>query len=179
MQKNYYSYDEIHQLTAKIADDVRAADFRPDAMVAIGAGGFIPARILRNFLKIPLYTVTLAYYDAQNRPTETPRKVQWLNEVLPELRGKKILLVDEVNETCATLGYCVRALQADGLEQIAVAVLHHKEMPKKDTLPANLAGYFCGSRVDDTWIVYPWEADDINEHNRHTASGAAREKNTK
>ena len=32
-------------------------------MIAIGGGGFIPARMLRCFLEIPIYAVTTAYYD--------------------------------------------------------------------------------------------------------------------
>ena len=35
-------------------------------MIAIGGGGFIPARMLRCFLEIPIYAVTTAYYDSDN-----------------------------------------------------------------------------------------------------------------
>ena len=49
----------------------------------IGGGGFIPARMPRCFLEIPIYAVTTAYYDSDNegQVTEEVKKVQWLDPV--------------------------------------------------------------------------------------------------
>lgn len=101
-QKIWYTYDDIHRVIKALAEKIRNADIKYDAMIAIGGGGFIPARMLRCFLEIPIYAVTTAYYDSDNegQVTEEVKKVQWLDPVPEALRGKNVLVVDEV-ETAA------------------------------------------------------------------------------
>lgn len=69
---------------------IEASGQQFDAMVAIGGGGFIPARILRSFLNIPIYTVTLAYYDANDKPTDSPQKSSGLKALPPSARQKHL-----------------------------------------------------------------------------------------
>ncbi len=45
MEKYYVSYQDIHRTVRKLAGMIRDSGFTPDLMVAIGTGGFIPARI--------------------------------------------------------------------------------------------------------------------------------------
>jgi hypoxanthine phosphoribosyltransferase len=108
MEKRYFSYQEIHKPAKSMAERIAAEGFEPDVIVAIGTGGFIPARIIRTFLGAPILAVGIAYYDANDKPTEFPRKVQWIEEAERKLAGKKILLIDEVDDSRTTLEYCIR-----------------------------------------------------------------------
>ena len=45
MEKYFFSYEDIHKTSLDIATRVKASGFEPDVIVAIGSGGFIPARI--------------------------------------------------------------------------------------------------------------------------------------
>ncbi|MCE5255860.1 MAG: phosphoribosyltransferase [Spirochaetaceae bacterium] len=164
MEKRYFTYQQIHKTARKMAEQVVASGFDPDVIVAIGTGGFIPARIMRTFLGKPILAVGIAYYDANDKPTEFPRKVQWIEEAEKKLSGKKILLVDEVDDTRTTLEYCVRELMRHHPEKIAIAVLHNKQKPKKGTIPPEVTQYFVGENLGDIWVVYPWDAQDIDEH---------------
>lgn len=170
MKKIWYTYDDIHQVIRQLADKIQASEQHFDVMLAIGGGGFIPARILRSFLNIPVYTVTLAYYDVDDQPTECPQKIQWLDSLSTYLQGKRVLVVDEVDDSRVTLEYCLNALQAEGIHQLGVAVLHEKIKPKKGQLPAGLP-YFSGLIVEDWWINYPWDALDIVAHNADATAG--------
>ena len=76
MQKLYLTYNRIHKTAQRLAREVQASEFEPDVMVAIGTGGFIPARILKTFLKMPIFTVGITYYDEQNRPQERPKSIE-------------------------------------------------------------------------------------------------------
>lgn len=166
MEKRYFTYQQIHKTAQRIAEQVEASGFDPDVIVAIGTGGFIPARIMRTYLGKPILAVGVAYYDINDKPTESPRKVQWIEEAEKKLLGKKILLVDEVDDTRTTLEYCVRELMRHHPEEIAIAVLNNKDKPKKGTLPSEVKHYFVGETLGDTWIVYPWDAQDIDEHDQ-------------
>lgn len=164
--KLYFSFRSIHKTLAQMAANIRESGYSPDVIVAIGTGGFIPARILRTFINIPILTVGLKFYDDDNQPIERPQKIQWIDEVEQKLTGKRILLVDEIDDTRTTLAYCLRELLRYNPSEIAVAVLHMKKKQKKDQFPGGIKHYFVGKEIDDKWIYYPWDAKDIDEYNK-------------
>lgn len=83
--------------------------------------------ILRSFLKqpgspnIPIQAIGLSLYEALGEdPVEEPgtkvTRTQWLDLSsleMANLIGKKILVVDEVDDTRTTLDYAIRELQKD------------------------------------------------------------------
>ncbi|KAK9474648.1 phosphoribosyltransferase-like protein [Dipodascopsis tothii] len=138
VEKLYISYNHVHKLCKGAAETIKA--FKPDLMVAIGGGGFIPARILRTFLKspgsknIPIQAIGLTLYEeivtpaddeAADKGTAEEEKLgmevirtQWLDFTTLEshalnLIGKNVLIVDEVDDTRTTLHYAVSELQKD------------------------------------------------------------------
>ncbi|WVR08344.1 hypothetical protein IAU60_005397 [Kwoniella sp. DSM 27419] len=132
------SYNDIHNAIQNAATKIKA-DFAPTLFIAIGGGGFIPARILRTFLKhdqdgkkrnIPIQAVGLFLYESmggveEKVGTEVVR-TQWLdfstlghNINHGGLLGRHILVVDEVDDTRTTLTYTIRELQSDIDKQLA------------------------------------------------------------
>lgn len=104
------------------------ADFQPQLLIAIGGGGYVPARILRSFLKkggapnIPIQAIGLSLYESLgNDEVEAPgtkvTRTQWLDLTalgeMENLVGKRILIVDEVDDTRTTLEYAVKELEKD------------------------------------------------------------------
>lgn len=104
-------------------------------MIAIGGGGYVPARILRSFLKkpgnpnIPIQAIGLSLYEefpshhaaAGDKDVEAVgtkvTRTQWLDLTslgeMENLIGKRILIVDEVDDTRTTLEYAVKELEKD------------------------------------------------------------------
>ena len=165
-EKLYFTYNDIHKTIKKLSIEIAEADFKPDLMVAIGTGGFIPARIMKTFLHLPILTVGVKYYDSNNKIQSEPEKIQWIDEVEKRLKGKKILLVDEVDDSRSTLEYCLRELLKHEPEEIAVAVLHKKEKKKAGLIPEEITKYYTGESIPDYWCCYPWDADDIDKHDK-------------
>jgi len=161
--KKYLTYNDVHLLIAKMANEINK--WKPDFMVAIGGGGFIPARILRTFIATPILAVCIKLYDdSSGQREESPRKLQWLDGLcLEKIKGKKVLIVDEVDDTRATLSYCVPELQKCLVGEIGVFVLQNKLKKKHAELPKEIR-YYSAENVEDAWIVYPWEAEDIKTH---------------
>ena len=166
MDKYWFTYEDIHSTIRDLAERIRQSGYDADAIVAIGSGGFIPARILRTYIKKPIFAVGIAYYDDENKPTDTPHKVQWVDEVERKLTGKRILLVDEVDDSRTTLEYCIRELLTHKPASVAVAVLHNKDKEKRGMIPPEVKLYLAGRELEDRWICYPWDALDIEEQNR-------------
>ncbi|KAJ9372338.1 hypothetical protein DTO282E5_2925 [Paecilomyces variotii] len=164
-QKFYVTYNQVHKLCQKSAEKI-LNEFHPNLMIAIGGGGYVPARILRSFLKragepnIPIQAIGLSLYEDLGRgddPEEAPgtkvTRTQWLDLSsleMSNLIGKNILIVDEVDDTRTTLEYAVRELQKD-VEQaqqqlgrqgekttFSIFVLHNKNKEKRGKLPAEM-----------------------------------------
>ena len=171
MDKLYFSYEDIHRDVRSLAQRIIASGYAPQVIVAIGTGGFIPARILKTFLKLPILTIGVALYGDDDKRSEGPRKIQWIDEVERKLSGKRILLVDEVDDSRTTLAYCLRELLAHRPAELGVAVLHNKKKEKLGTFPPELK-YWAARELDDLWFAYPWDAIDIDEHTRQASAGA-------
>jgi hypoxanthine phosphoribosyltransferase len=121
---------QVHKLCQEAAPKI-LADFKPQLMIAIGGGGYVPARILRSFLKqpgspnIPIQAIGLSLYerlsgttdDAVEAPGTKVTRTQWLDMTalgqMENLVGKRVLIVDEVDDTRTTLEYAVRELEKD------------------------------------------------------------------
>jgi len=200
--KEYVTYNQVHKLCQESAPRI-LEDFQPQLMIAIGGGGYVPARILRSFLKqpgspnIPIQAIGLSLYEtlpsilpsALNAPGEIEQpgtkvtRTQWLDlSSLGEMKnlvGKRILIVDEVDDTRTTLEYAVKELEKDvelarqklGYKgektTFSVFVLHNKNKEKKGHLPEDMLNenrYLAAKTVENVWICYPWEATDIDEH---------------
>ncbi|OWB69487.1 hypothetical protein B5S30_g4902 [[Candida] boidinii] len=177
--KLYIGYNSVHKLCQKAAVEIRENPGKPDIIIAIGGGGFIPARIIRSFLK---------QQGETNIPIQAIGKevvrTQWLDfgalsKHFDSLIGKNILIVDEVDDTRTTLSYALSELYKDidkiskeknlSTEgtKISIFVLHNKDKPKKAELDEKLLNggkYFVGTVVPDEWIAYPWDASDIDSH---------------
>lgn len=164
-EKLYVSYETVHKLVRKLATHMASSGFDPDVIVAIGSGGFIPARIMKTYISRPIYAVGISYYGVGKQHAYHPTKIQWIDEVRESLVGRKILLIDEVDDTRATLAYCVRELLKYNPEEIAVLILHNKLKKKDDDFPPEIKRYYPAEEVDDIWIRYPWDAIDIDQHN--------------
>ncbi|CAM9011289.1 unnamed protein product [Wickerhamomyces anomalus] len=112
-------------------------------------------------------------------------RTQWLDYVNTDftLLGKNILIVDEVDDTRTTLNYAVTELKKDVEEQskakgidakdsgtnFGIFVLHNKLKPKKADLPPevyNEKNYIAARDIEDVWIAYPWESNDIVYHTK-------------
>ncbi|KAN0117650.1 PRTase-like protein [Hyaloscypha variabilis] len=200
--KEYVTYNQVHKLCQEAAPRI-LEDFKPQLMIAIGGGGYVPARILRSFLKqpgspnIPIQAIGLSLYEelpsthpsGRNTPGDVEQlgtkvtRTQWLDLTslgeMENLVGKRILIVDEVDDTRTTLEYAVKELEKDvelarqklggkGEKTVfSVFVLHNKNKEKKGQLPQDMLDenrYLAARTTGDVWICYPWEATDIDEH---------------
>lgn len=194
-EKMYISYNHVHQLIQESAPKLKA--FNPDLLVCLAGGGLVPTRFVRTFLKekgkpnVRIMSVVLSLYEDVAGVSTTPEQIgnkvvrtQWLDYTSTDftLIGRKILIVDEVDDTRTTLNYAVTELQKDLEKQckekgitveesgteFGVFVLHNKLKPKRAELPANVFDnhYYAAREVPDVWIAYPWESNDIVNHTK-------------
>lgn len=155
-EKIKYSYQQIHELVKKMAENIAGECDRIDLIVSIATGGWIPARILRTFLPnntelpLPLYSIGIINYDSQDKLLSEAIIVQELPAEL-DLQGKNVLLIDEVADSGGTFIKAVEYISSKSPEKLYAAALHLKE---HSSFKPDFVGEFAGNN----WIVYPWDA---------------------
>jgi hypoxanthine phosphoribosyltransferase len=158
MSKVYVTYEMVHNCVQHLAAKLSISSFKPDYIIAIGTGGFIPARILKSFIDVPILCINLSHYDDESLNTGI-KTIQMIHKNSPEhdiIRNKNVLIVDELDDTCSTLLHVVDMITQLGPKELGVAVLHNKVKTKVGELPESVH-YFYSKQVPDKWIVYPWE----------------------
>ncbi|KAF7977120.1 hypothetical protein HWV62_4732 [Athelia sp. TMB] len=159
------TYNDIHDLIKASAAKI-GPDFKPNMIIAIGGGGFFPARVMRTFLKdestkrnIPIHAIGLSLYESL--PGTTAEQIgnevirtQWLGpDSGKTMLGRRVLIIDEVDDSRKTLGYAISELQKDVESELvnfpeserdalrtrfAVFVVHNKLKPKLAVLPSTI-----------------------------------------
>ncbi|MEE8325496.1 MAG: phosphoribosyltransferase [candidate division NC10 bacterium] len=141
------SWEDVERLSEKLAQKIIESRFEPDLVVAISRGGFDPARILCDQLGIRrLASVQVEFYSGVQDTAEKPRIVYPLNA---DVRGKRVLLVDDVSDTGDSLMLAKEHVLAGSPGELKVATLHIKPW-------TSLRPDYHASETE-AWIVYPWE----------------------
>ena len=147
-ERDVVSWATLDELVAGLAEQVRG---EYDAMLAITRGGMVPAGMLAYRLGIrDILVAAVAYYDDTGTPGPEPTFLQFPAD--PLLRGRRILIVDEVWDSGATIvAVTERVEMAGGIP--TTAVVHYK--PGRSVVPA-VPDHFAVST--DAWVVYPFKA---------------------
>jgi uncharacterized protein len=179
IKKHYYNWQDVENACINIALQMYKDAWRPDYIVGITRGGNVPATILSNMLNVRgealkvslrdatgesesncwMATDAFGYVDEEERANT---KSRW-----DIAKRKKILIVDDINDTGATFNWIKEDWPAGCLpnEESWKTVWHNNV--RFATITDNLASEFNGT-VDysvhdvnkaeqDVWLVYPWE----------------------
>ena len=142
------SWKEVYDLSAHLAGQVQDAGYRPDIVIAIARGGYVPARLVCDFLDIyNLTSIRISHYTAGCSKDETARLS---SPLCMEIKGLKVLLVDDITDTGDSVEVALQHIREFGPAEVKVAVLQHKKQ-------ARVKPDFCAKTLFQwRWIIYPW-----------------------
>ena len=125
------SWNSVHALALKLARGIAESGYRPDIIVAIGRGGWVPGRLLK--------------------------RAQVRYPLAADVRGRRVLLVDDIADSGETFAVALAHLNSRGAPaELRSAVLHYK------TVSPYLPDYYAQKVVNWRWIIYPWAiAEDV------------------
>ncbi len=147
-QCSLITLDTVGALARDLARRIIESGYRADVIVAISRGGFVPARLLCDLLHITdMTSIKIEHYGPGARAHAHTRLKYPLSG---DFKGKRILLVDDVNDTGDTLEVATRHIQTFAPEALHTAVLHEKEHSVFKT-------HYCARHIREwRWIIYPW-----------------------
>jgi len=141
------SWRDIHLMSLDLAQKVLNTGFTPDMVVGVLRGGYIIARIFADVLGISdIGIVEVKFYKGIGERAERPVITQPLTL---DVRGKNIMIIDDVVESGRTLQVVSEQIRLRGAREVRSGALFVK--PKAIALP----DYYI--RETTAWILFPWE----------------------
>lgn len=127
---------------------IKNSGYKIDIAVAIARGGFVPARILCDYLSIRnLTAIKVEHWGIAATETEKAVLKYPLNA---DIKDKNVLLVDDITDTGDTLRISIEYLRSFEPKEIRTAVLIHK------TCSVITPDYFVRKVEKWKWIIFPW-----------------------
>lgn len=142
------AWDHAVRLSRTLAAKVRASGYRPDLVIAIGRGGYVPARIVCD--RLLLTTLTSIKIEHWGTAARKKREAVIRYPLATDIRDLSVLIVDDITDTGETLQRAVWYVEEFGPREVKTGVLQHKHTSSFD--PDYYAEYLAGWR----WVVYPW-----------------------
>ena len=140
-------WDQIYDMLLDLALKIRKSRYHPDVIVGVSRGGWPPARVMSDLLQNPnLANMRVEFYKDIGITSKKPKITQ---PVTASVRGKRVLVVDDVADTGHSLVTVVDHLRSKGAKQIKVGTIYMK--PQSIFQPDFFA------KKTRKWIIFPWE----------------------
>ena len=157
--KRYITQDEINRACLDIVSKMYRDNYRPDYIVGITRGGLWPAIMLSHYLDIPMHTLDVRLRDADHGPEHNA----WMPE--DAFSGKKILVVDDINDTGATFNWIQKdwpeGCHPDHEKWLDVWGNTVRFAALIDNLPSEATVDYSSIEINKDenpeWIVFPYE----------------------
>ena len=177
MSKVYYKESTIKAWLHEIIRSMNADGWKPDYIVGLTRGGLVPATMLSHYLDIPMHTLKVSLRD----DTDGPESNLWMAEdafgyvpkdetILADfdysLCAKKILIVDDINDTGATLQWIQEDWRSGCLpyhdrwedvwgNNVRIAVMINNEA--SEFTDVDYVGLNINKLEEPIWCTFPWE----------------------
>lgn len=157
-----FSWQEAYALAEKVAEKITKDRYKPDMIVGIARGGWVPSMMLSDLLEVKdLLSVRVEHWGTT---AKKDAKARLKYPLQADLSGKKILLVDDLTDTGDSMLLALDEIKKHNPKEVRTATLIHK---KQSSLEPD---YYAQKRDKWQWIILPWN---INEDLLHLAEKAA------
>lgn len=182
MNKLIISQNQFNGYISKICRNITFSSWRPDYIVGITRGGLVPAVMISHYLNVPMYSLDVSLRD--NDEDMGPESNLWMAEhafgYIPEgpfregidkrsdaTFKKKILIVDDINDTGATFNWIINDWKSGCLpndnawehvfnQNVRFAVVVDN-LASQCEYAMDYVGLEVNKAENDVWIEFPYE----------------------
>jgi len=144
-KKTYFTTGQMRNSLIQIEDQMVHSGWMTSIILSINRGGCIPGVYLSHRLKKQHEVLDIRLRDHTTKPDlrVLEKAFAW---------QKKILIIDDINDTGATFKYIMDNFGKEDRIKFA-AMINNKPSPVK----MDYKGYEINKDETPTWIVFPWE----------------------
>lgn len=176
--KHFYSWQDVEKMCTDIVLQMYKDQWYPDYIVGLTRGGNIPATIISHMIDVSCETLKVSLRDGEQCESNCWMAEDAFGYVSLEeqeiyksrwdpARRSNILIVDDINDTGATLEWIVNDWRSSCLpnedsgwnsvfgNNVRFAVLTNNLASKFDNI--SYYAHEVNKAEDDVWLVYPWE----------------------
>lgn len=167
MKKQLVTWTDVEHQVQEILRQMQRDEWMPDYVVGLTRGGLVPANMISQYLDIPMHTLKVNLRDHAGTESNA-----WMAEDAfgnNETGGMNILIVDDINDTGATLNWIKQDWQSSCLPyderwlndiwniNVRIATLYDNESSKSE-LTVDYSAVTINKAEEDVWIDFPWES---------------------
>ena len=142
MDWNYF-----YKLAKEVANQINSSGFKPDIIVGLARGGWVLARVLCDFVGVKdLVSLKVEHWGVTATPDGTAKL---RHKIDVELEGKKILVVDDITDTGASMDVAVDYIKSLKPAEVRTATLQH-------ITGAKFKADYVGEEIKWRWVIFPW-----------------------
>ncbi len=146
----HITWEEYGRLVARLAESVKTSGRDFDLVIGIARGGIPVAMVVADELGVKIDIINVKSYTGISERSK-PRILSTLTE---EVRGKKLLLVDDLVDEGDTMESIAGYLARSKPSSLVTAVIFTKPWSK-------LKPDFSVEEVNE-WVVFPWEKGEVS-----------------
>ena len=147
--KEILTWEGFGEGTRQLAQRITDSGFEPEVIIAVARGGMIPAGALTYALGVKLTdAINVEFYTDVAETLPDPILLAPMLDT-DSIRGRKLLLVDDVVDSGRTLALVLKLLRWFGAD-VRSAVIYSK--------PTTIVQPDFVWKHTDNWIVFPWSA---------------------
>ncbi len=152
------TWDDIVSWTRELAERISVSGWTPDVVVAIARGGYVPARLLCDFLGVSdMVSIQVVHWPAAAQAAEKAHVKYGVNV---DLSGRRALIVDDIIDTGDSVALAREYVQGccnpSELRTAALQVI--------TSVAKFIPDYYVVEVKEWAWFQYPWTAvEDISQ----------------
>lgn len=173
MNKLVIDYTQYRNLVAGICRDISRDSWRPDYVVGITRGGLLAATMISHYFDVPMHTLKVNLRDFNS--SMGPESNLWMaedafgyQEVKVEDTKKNILVIDDINDTGATMNWIMEDWQKSclpGSHQVWDKIWNNNvrfavvvdNMSSRCKVKMDYSGMIVNKAEKDVWVDFPYE----------------------
>jgi len=154
------SWQDIEQACNEISTVIREQEISGYMLVGVSRGGLVPLRLISDQIESRrVSTLGVRFYEALGRTSDEP---EVFFPVQDDVKGKHVILVDDISDTGASLIAAKNHLHDKGAVEIVVVAICKK--------PHTMLDPDICTFETSRWVIFPWE---LRETIRHITDSAA------
>jgi len=144
-----HSWADVEEGILRLINEILMDDYDVDVVLGVSKGGVVVASKLADLLGVDVDLIQLSHWDFDSRMGSV--RLKYFPSM--SVRGLRVLLVDDVADTGATLQSAKETVMSLGASEVRTAVLDYKVVSSRYK-----PSYYAYEWSNWVYIIYPWES---------------------